>query len=185
MNFGMITSVGQDRIVRRLTWIVLAAALAACSPEPQKRLLPSTALTDEELATMTEDEWKKKLTPEQYEVCREKGTEPAFTGIYNDFKKKGAFACVACGVPLFDSETKYDSDSGWPSFWKPISEEAVAKEEDRGFLSTRTEVLCARCGSHLGHVFDDYVGPEPTGLRYCINSVALQFVDEAEKPKKE
>lgn len=179
--------------MRRLTWMALVAALAACSPEPQKRSSartpdspPSAALTNEELAVMTEDEWKKKLTPEQYRVCREKGTEPADTGIYNDFKKKGAFACVACGVPLFDSETKYDSESGWPSFWKPISEEAVAKKEDRGFLSTRTEVLCARCGSHLGHVFDDYVGPEPTGrLRYCINSVALQFVDEAEKPKKE
>lgn len=177
--------------MRRLTWIALAAALAACSPEPQKRSSarnhdspPAAALTNEELAEMTEDEWKKKLTPKQYEVCREKGTEDPYTGIYNDFKKKGAFACVACGVPLFDSETKYDSESGWPSFWQPISEEVVAKEEDRGIFTTRTEVLCARCGSHLGHVFDDYVGPQPNGLRYCINSVALQFVDEADKTEE-
>jgi peptide-methionine (R)-S-oxide reductase len=118
-------------------------------------------------------EWKKTLSPEQYEVLRRKGTERAFTGIYHNSKKKGTYLCAGCGSPLFDSDTKFDSGTGWPSYYQPISEQAVASEEDKSYGMNRNEVLCARCGGHLGHVFPD--GPEPTGLRYCINSVSLDF----------
>jgi len=118
-------------------------------------------------------EWKKTLSPEQYEVLRRKGTERAFTGIYYNSKGKGTYLCAGCGSPLFDSETKFDSGTGWPSYYQPISEQAVDTEEDKSYGMNRNEVLCARCGGHLGHVFSD--GPEPTGLRYCINSVSLDF----------
>jgi len=118
-------------------------------------------------------EWKKTLSPEQYEVLRRKGTERAFTGIYSNSKGKGTYLCAGCGSPLFDSETKFDSGTGWPSYYQPISEQAVDTEEDKSYGMNRNEVLCARCGGHLGHVFSD--GPEPTGLRYCINSVSLDF----------
>jgi peptide-methionine (R)-S-oxide reductase len=117
--------------------------------------------------------WKKTLSPEQYEVLRRKGTERAFTGIYYNSKEKGTYLCAGCGSPLFDSDTKFDSGTGWPSYYQPISEQAVASEEDKSYGMNRNEVLCARCGGHLGHVFPD--GPEPTGLRYCINSVSLDF----------
>ena len=118
-------------------------------------------------------EWRAVLTPEQYRVLRKKGTEPAFTGRYHDHHAKGLYVCGGCGNPLFSSDTKFDSGTGWPSYYAPVAEEAVDTEEDRGLGMTRTEVLCSRCGGHLGHVFPD--GPPPTGLRYCINSASLEF----------
>jgi peptide-methionine (R)-S-oxide reductase len=124
----------------------------------------------------TDEEWKRALTPEQYRVLRRKGTERPFTGEYASSHEKGTYLCAGCGNPLFSSETKFDSGTGWPSFWQPLSAESVATETDRSFFTTRTEVLCQRCGGHLGHVFDD--GPKPTGQRYCMNSAAMKLEKE-------
>ena len=124
---------------------------------------------------LSDQQWKENLTPEQYEICRNKGTEPPFSGEYLNTKTTGTYHCLCCGNALFNSEKKFDSGTGWPSFWEPIDVQSVSTQEDFSMSAVRTEVLCKQCDSHLGHVFGD--GPQPTGLRYCINSVSLKLED--------
>ena len=136
-------------------------------------------MSDAPKVQKSEDEWKDELSPEQYYILREKGTERAWTGPYNDFKGGGVFHCSGCGAPLFDAATKFDSGSGWPSFYEKIEDDAVAEHRDVSHGMIRTEVTCGKCDGHLGHVFPD--GPNPTGLRYCINSISIVHEDDMKK----
>ena len=170
LMFSTLTAVGLPFVS------ACSAAAGARADENTAKLNPTDELPFKKIVK-TDAEWKQILTPEQYNVTRQKGTERPYSSPLNDVHDKGVFACVCCDLPLFSSETKFDSQTGWPSFYAPINKINVREEVDKSLAETRTEVLCNRCDAHVGHVFDD--GPKPTGLRYCMNGVALKFVKKA------
>jgi len=164
--------------------VVFAVAVGAAEPAAKRAQpgAPAGAAADEQPVRKTDAQWRKLLSAQQYEVARKKGTEQPFTGAYWNHKKSGLYTCVCCGAPLFSSETKFESGTGWPSYWDPVAPARVKLEPDRSHGMERIEVQCRRCGAHLGHVFDD--GPQPTGKRYCINSVCLDFTEQKSAAKK-
>lgn len=181
------------KILLCLSFLGVAMLVASCSADTQTNAAPAPATTNaissttetkmSDKVTKTDEEWKKELTPEQYQVLRQKGTERAFTGQYWNTKDKGTYKCAGCGATLFVSDTKFDSGCGWPSFYAPSGTNNITEARDITHGMVRTEVMCSKCGGHLGHVFDD--GPQPTGLRYCINSASIKFDPKKDEKKEE
>lgn len=182
MQFKTIKTIGTATGVA-LAFCGAAALFAKAQAPSSTKNIPATLNIPVKKLTVSNDEWRKRLTAQQYNVLRQEGTEAPYTGAYWNNHAKGQYVCAACGLPLFSSDTKFESGTGWPSYYQPLAKNAVVEKTDTTLGMVRTEVECARCGGHLGHVFDD--GPQPTGLRYCMNSVSLKFVPAAPaKPAK-